>query len=996
MSEGLSAHNWSAASEYLARLLDPAAIGAALEQAERSWIAHVITGAPQPDLPEDVIILGHQATLLTRYAPVRMSDWHPELLTRVNDLASAISLSARLGGERQVEFARLAAHLFSSGLQPTRALQTAQHLRRASPDDRLERDLLRDLNASYRLGGATTAQEVLGALAAHVKVEANLRSVLAALATSGDAHAFRIAREIESALAERVAHDVRASVSGYISESYLTTSYAAEQRWRRRTELLPPQYEVLAAGFLADADSVVTTPTGTGKTYLAELRIAAVLSRSDATLAVYVAPLNALARQVWRNLSARLTSLGDVTLWTGAYEIDTSASLGRVVVTTPEKLDGIIRFALTGDERSLELLERIALVIADEAHHVSSGARGITYEFLLTRLRMLKPTLQIVALSAVQPDLAPMARWIAGIHRSPASTHSIGWESSQVWDLLWQKPGDLIMRRDYTSAARLARPSKVKEASALLVAAFLRRSESVLVVETRRDWAQALAKELYDNYREYLETRMEANGANTEGAMARIQLAADEIGAFLYPDHPLVEYLKVGLAFHHAGLPPQVRRLVEELARREIVHTVVSTTTLAEGIDLPFRAVVLCRLALPYGEPLRRARIRNIRGRAARPSYSSDGLFVVVEPEKTDTAAYQYFLDHYWESTVDTVESQSGLIELFAVDRLRQAAARRSLQRQLLAVYSEQDFEYEEIDEIARSTLLQIATGADSGPARGLREAIRTETHAMLQRPALLKVASPVDVTDFGRAAVLGGLSAASALMVRGRLTGEVDRLTSMTAQDPANAAIRASYLPWEAVEASEKYRELMMRRSGPGFVRDPERIDVLNDDRLSEDYRRAELLLLPLTFEEIAMQYSADVAVKGKGVNERVAGLVEWAHRVGGVLPWALSGVLRVGESLQVDEVGLQGLLAVWAPYVTYMSSWVASPAIGDFARRGVIDRDTAIQLLRGAELWNAAPEDLIGWLYSHQADAVALVGERQVLRLMAGVPDLDEDEDE
>jgi replicative superfamily II helicase len=169
-----------------------------------------------------------------------------------------------------------------------------------------------------------------------------------------------------------------------------------------------------------------------------------------------------------------------------------------------------------------------------------------------------------------------------------------------------------------------------------------------------------------------------------------------------------------------------VRRTVEELARRQIVHTVVSTTTLAEGVDLPFRAVVLCRLALPYGEPLRRARIRNIRGRAARPRYSSDGVFVVIEPEKTNTDAYQHFLDHYWEGTVDAVEAQSGLIDLFAVDRLRRAGARRSLQRQLLALYSEQQIELQDTADVAQATLLEIASGPDSPVARKLRALSRS------------------------------------------------------------------------------------------------------------------------------------------------------------------------------------------------------------------------------------------------------------------------------
>lgn len=996
MSDASEQGAWDAAAGYLAQLLDPATVGSALEQAERQWVGFLVSGSAQPDLPEPVITLAHQVSLLTARAPVRLSSWSPELLGRLQDLASAIDLAARFNTDRTEELLRLAAHLYAVSLQPTRAVQVTRRLRDATPEGRVERDLLRSLVSSYRLGGRTTVDEVLGRLSEQFGTTAAMDDVLEAVATLGQPHAFRITREIESSLRERAAHDVRAAVGEVVSNEYLDVSYNSSQRWRQRTELLPPQYGVVHDGFLQESDALITTPTGTGKTYLAELRIAELLSRDPDALAVYVAPLNALARQVWRNLSARLSAFGEVTLWTGAYEIDSTSPVGRVLVMTPEKLDAVIRLALTEDERALDVIKRISLLVADEIHHVSSGARGITYEFLITRLRLLKSDLNVVGLSAVQPELTPMARWLAGRTREVAHTYSIEWESSEVRDLLWVKQGDVVMRSDYFNATHLARPAKVKEASALMAATLLARCESVLLVETRRDWAESLAKELFANYSEYLERRSAANGADSEAALARIEAGVQEVGAFLYPEHPLIPYLRVGLAFHHAGLPPQVRRTVEDLARRQIVHTVVSTTTLAEGVDLPFRAVVLCRLALPYGEPLRRARIRNIRGRAARPRYSSDGVFVVIEPEKTNTDAYQHFLDHYWEGTVDAVEAQSGLIDLFAVDRLRQASARRSLQRQLLALYSEQPYELDDIAEVARATLLEIASGPDSSVSRALRDAIRSETTAMLEAPAMLKVASPISVTPFGRAAVLGGLSADSALLVRGRLTQEVDRLAELTAADAATAAIRAAYLPWEAVEASEKYREVMMRRSGPGFVRDSQVADVLDDSRLRDDYRRAELLLSPRTLQEIATEFSEDRAIKGSSVNDRIAALVEWAGRVGGVLPWTLSGVLRVGEALQDDEPMLAPLMEAWLPFVGYLSSWIASPAIGDLGRRGLVDRDTAIQLLRAANLWHGTAEDFVEWLWVNQEEAAELVGRRQVSRLLDGVPDLDDDDEE
>ena len=193
---------------------------------------------------------------------------------------------------------------------------------------------------------------------------------------------------------------------------------------------------VVRAGLLDSLRTFVSTPTGTGKTFLAELKIAHEISENPQGLIAYVAPLNALARQVHRDFQRRLPAVAQVTLWTGAYEIDETVSdLGNVLVTTPEKLDSILRLDLADDPRSRDLLDRLTLVIADEAHQVADGSRGILYEFLLLRVKRRLPSVGMLALSAVQSDPHPFARFLQ-LPDVDAGLHQVEWSATTVWDLL--------------------------------------------------------------------------------------------------------------------------------------------------------------------------------------------------------------------------------------------------------------------------------------------------------------------------------------------------------------------------------------------------------------------------------------------------------------------------------------------------------------------------------------------------------------------------------
>lgn len=258
---------------------------------------------------------------------------------------------------------------------------------------------------------------------------------------------------------------------------------------------------------------------------------------------------------------------------------------------------------------------------------------------------------------------------------------------------------------------------------------------------------------------------------------------------------------------------------------------------------------------------------------------------------------------------------------------------------------------------------------------------VQRVTERMLQEPALLKVASPTSPTAFGRAAILGGMSASSARLVREALLANIEVVTSMMEHDCVAAlAVRLAWLPWEAVEATEQYRDTLSRRRR--FERDVDRLPSLIDQRLAIHYDRSRDLLSRRSLQDLAAEGASDV--RASAVNQRLAGLVEWGGRFSGLLPWTLTGVVRIVESMTEEVSRLSAVATAVGPYAQFMGAWVSAPGGAELVRRGQLDRDSALRLLEASSLWDSPGHELVGWVGENRTLATELVGEREVVGLL------------
>ena len=402
-------------------------------------------------------------------------------------------------------------------------------------------------------------------------------------------------------------------------------------------ELWPSQRAALEGNLLDPAKRaiVVEMPTSAGKTLIAEFSIVQALAlEPDATVA-YVVPTRALVNQVTTRLRRDFVPLQySVEAAVPAYELDpTEDSLLRqdidILVVTPEKLDLLVRMRHP-------VAASISLVVADEAHNISSGERGARLELLLAILRREHPQCRFLLLTPFVPNGDELANWLGD---DPEGRIEVSWRPSErvtaaaSFRKIRKGPFEMKMHT-LPSATNVDLESEVmfgvaeapsgltksKKGIAAAAAISLAERGGVLVLVRGRGLAETRAKEIADH--------LPAAGLDEFG-LAVSNFVRSEFGT----SHALPELLARGVAFHHAGLPHDIRLLLELLIEQGQVRVACGTTTLAQGVNFPIASVIVESLQKYVGPPkqwqrLSYAEFWNIAGRAGRALKDHLGLVV--------------------------------------------------------------------------------------------------------------------------------------------------------------------------------------------------------------------------------------------------------------------------------------------------------------------------------------------------------------------------------
>ncbi|MFJ2757371.1 DEAD/DEAH box helicase [Nocardioides sp. NPDC087217] len=532
--------------------------------------------------------------------------------------------------------------------------------------------------------------------------------------------------------------------------------------------LFPAQITAIEAGLTRDGDLTVSLPTSSGKTLLAEFKIAATLERHPDATVIYVAPYRLLARQVTRAFERYLgPRLRHTVQDLGAgYDVDSPEKYGNVLVCTPERLDALIRTAAS-DPKSSETLERCKLLVFDEMHLIGRTGRGPRFELLLTRLRLRFPSMQILALSAASQGVDDVADWLTRGHvvrsgRRPTGTIEVAWETD----------GAFVQRVDKhtpTAVAELARTAKPIEDAILLVSRLSSEYRPVLAVCTQRAYAEKIATSLVENdptgNRIWLD-------ALPPGAIEQLNDAVEVVSSMMGPHHPLTHCLRNGIAFHHAGVPSMVLGLIEDLAASRILRSVAATTTVAEGADLPFRAVVIPHLNFQGGTgKLERDLYLNIIGRAGRANIAMEGV-VFILGSKAAT------LQSHIRGTLWTT-AQTGKVrgQLSTITANPQSAEETTwygeFESQVVGWLGDGDSYYP--DQASRLAAATFTFQTGNSSHRQHVQDLTQDVLESLERDGFALAASPFRLTDRGKRARLTGMSTGSVTRIEEAIAAGVD-----------------------------------------------------------------------------------------------------------------------------------------------------------------------------------------------------------------------------
>ena len=439
------------------------------------------------------------------------------------------------------------------------------------------------------------------------------------------------------------------------------SAIASSERDDPILELWPSQRRAISSELLNPARRavVVEMPTSAGKTLLAEFSIVQALALNPNSRVAYVVPTRALVNQVTARLRRDFEPLGYATeAAVPVFELDPAEDellrgTLHIVVTTPEKLDLLLRVGHPS-------VQELSLVVADEAHNISGGTRGVRLELLLGMLRRERPTARFLLLTPFVPNGKELASWLGG---DPNGLIQLTWRPServsaaalrkkvrggphQIW--LRTMPGAGQVDVDYEKEILLAdvsnsveRPGSKKAISAS-TAIPLARQGGVLVLLRGRATAEERAAEI---------ARLIEPSTPSPLAQAVMHFAAEELGAA----HPLPDLIGRGIAFHHAGLSHDLRVLIEVLIEKGDVRIVCGTTTLAQGVNFPIASVIVETLQTHVGPPkqweqLSYAEFWNIAGRAGRALQDRLGLVVFPSRGPSDLAEVQSFLSGEAES----------------------------------------------------------------------------------------------------------------------------------------------------------------------------------------------------------------------------------------------------------------------------------------------------------------------------------------------------------
>ena len=413
------------------------------------------------------------------------------------------------------------------------------------------------------------------------------------------------------------------------------TSHPLTQEFVDSFDFAFDDFQIAACNSVEDGHGVlVAAPTGAGKTVVGEF--AAFLALKHSKKSFYTTPIKALSNQKYQEFVERFGS-ENVGLLTGDTNINSEAS---ILVMTTEVLRNMLY-------QGSSTLTNLGSVVMDEVHYLADKFRGAVWEEVLIHLM---ESVQVISLSATVSNAEEFGEWLGEVRGTidvivseirPIPLYQHVLIGNKLVDL-FTKPGQInseILKLE-SEALRKVRSRGGRQSRWIEDSNKLSRAEIIDKLE-RMSLLPAIT---------FIFSRIGCDAAVKQCLQAGIKLtSADERKEIVetanrYTQNLAQEDLEVlnhsewlaalerGIAAHHAGLLPSFKSAVEDLFQRGLVKAVFATETLALGINMPAKTVVLEKLVKYNGEahvPITPGEFTQLTGRAGRRGIDIEGNAVI-------------------------------------------------------------------------------------------------------------------------------------------------------------------------------------------------------------------------------------------------------------------------------------------------------------------------------------------------------------------------------
>ncbi|EFU80424.1 DEAD/DEAH box helicase [Mobiluncus curtisii] len=505
---------------------------------------------------------------------------------------------------------------------------------------------------SYLLEADMPAPSELSALVSYLrgfdmKEEDVIKDASALLTKSNPEDAF-FSGILYVAISDAMSTSIRALLPRYTGLSidvwrpYLSMQTSPKLLWQAQRQLG-------VVGVFAGGNAFVELPTGSGKTKSIELLLRARFLAGKCKLAIVVAPLRALCSEIARDLASALDDVAKVEQASEVMEIDswfTESPQGfRVMVFTPEKLGFVMH-------RNAMLREDSDLFVFDEAHLLDSESRGPGYELLLTEIFRTKPDVQKVLMSAVVSNADEIAKWafrdsnlIASGKDIQVTEKSIGLIQNEGTKISYVEQDDISSENYFLCVDVSPQPLKVRKREkerffpdkiskasnhtrdlAIYYANRLLPNGACAIYVPK----QVSLPPMFNRLQELIQRG--ANISNLQGSMEEIdkEKMSNLVDAHYGKGNWITSGIRAGVLPHYGDLQGSIRQAVEYEIAKENAGCIACTSTLAEGVNLPIKYLIITGAMRGFGVPRTRD-FQNLIGRTARSGKFSEGSILLAD-----------------------------------------------------------------------------------------------------------------------------------------------------------------------------------------------------------------------------------------------------------------------------------------------------------------------------------------------------------------------------